>query len=333
MTVHTADAATLIRRAQFADEAATALRRQQFTDEAATALKRQQNRNAAATAERRQQFANAAATAARRQEFANEAATAARRQEFANEAATLARRKEFANEARTAARREQFVATRAAAIRERDVGFERFRGPMVNGFGTAERMPQRNFVHRRLFGAAKGFFTGGVTGAIGGFVAPTRPRTRAPSTTTFPLAPPPGRIPTRFIPDRCPPPLILTPDGDCVSAKSSFGQRELEGQAVMGRFGPGMVATPQVVEVSRCPTGMALGKDEICYDHLPNRDRKYPRGRRPLLTGGELRAISKAGAAARKLKRANKSLEALGLMPKRTARRRLPPHQHQIKVT
>lgn len=28
----------------------------------------------------------------------------------------------------------------------------------------------RNFVHKRLFGAAKGFVTGGVTGAIGGFL-------------------------------------------------------------------------------------------------------------------------------------------------------------------
>jgi len=33
---------------------------------------------------------------------------------------------------------------------------------------------QRNFVHKRLFGATKGFFSGGVTGAVGGFLGAGR---------------------------------------------------------------------------------------------------------------------------------------------------------------
>ena len=44
----------------------------------------------------------------------------------------------------------------------------------MNSINDQRRGPteQRNFVHKRLFGAAEGFFSGGPAGAVSGFVRP-----------------------------------------------------------------------------------------------------------------------------------------------------------------
>jgi len=131
----------------------------------------------------------------------------------------------------------------------------------------------------------------------------------------------------------CQAPLIRGPQGLCIAPTSPLGASRLGGDAITGRFGAGVIPGSRIVDVATCPSGMALGKDGLCYDHLANRDRLYPRGRRPLLTGGEMKAISKAAGAARKLERAKKNLERIGLMKKGTSRRRLPPHQHTVKVS
>jgi len=121
----------------------------------------------------------------------------------------------------------------------------------------------------------------------------------------------------------CPPPLIYDPQRDiCLSAKSGEGRDTFSGTAVVGRFGPAIVAESELREVSVCPTGMALGKDGLCYDHLPNRDRKYPRGRRPLLTGGEMKCISRAASAGRKLARTRSDLTAIGMLKAPVRRKR-----------
>jgi len=65
---------------------------------------------------------------------------------------------------------------------------------------------------------------------------------------------------------------------------------------------------PQFVNrvTALCPTGFVLGRDGACYDRrvIPNKLRKYPRGRRPLLTGGEMKTLSRAKALEGKVKRA-----------------------------
>jgi hypothetical protein len=82
------------------------------------------------------------------------------------------------------------------------------------------------------------------------------------------------------------------------------------GPAVNGRFGVGLVPRVDVQTVRRCPAGMALGKDGVCYDGLGRNSpkRQWPMGMKPLLTPGERRAIRVAASAANKLKRSKKSL-------------------------
>jgi len=88
------------------------------------------------------------------------------------------------------------------------------------------------------------------------------------------------------------------------------------GEATMGRFGAGMV--PGVMEISRsvCLRGMQLAVDGLCYNkgQITNKQRMWPRGRRPLLTGGDMRAIGIAARAGSKLERTTTRLRGLGLM-------------------
>ena len=108
------------------------------------------------------------------------------------------------------------------------------------------------------------------------------------------------------------------------------------GDAVMGRFGAALAPGSRVVDRAVCLRGMVLGVDGLCYNRssIRNSDRMWPRGRAPLLTGGQMRAISIAATAGRKLERTTKRLQKIGLM-KKPARRAapriaLPAHQHQI---
>jgi len=95
------------------------------------------------------------------------------------------------------------------------------------------------------------------------------------------------------------------------------------GQAVMGRYGAGMVpgADPRIV--LECLPGMVLGDDNVCYNkgQVPNKRRKWPAGRRPLLTGGDMAAISKAARAATRLKNTTKRLQKMGMIAKPAPRR------------
>lgn len=128
-----------------------------------------------------------------------------------------------------------------------------------------------------------------------------------------------------FLPMRpagCPGGLRRNDQGLCVEPTSPFGAQEFQGEAIMGRFGAAIVPGSRITDIAVCPYGMALGKDRLCYDHLPNRDRLYPRGRRPLLTGGDMRAISRASSAGKKLDRTNARLRGLGLMKPEAVRKR-----------
>jgi hypothetical protein len=100
------------------------------------------------------------------------------------------------------------------------------------------------------------------------------------------------------------------------------------GEAVMGQFGAGMIPATMEGVTRRCPRGAVLATDGLCYNtrDLANKNREWPRGRRPLLTGGEMRAISIASAAAAKFERTQKRLQRMGMIktPRRIAARRQP---------
>jgi len=127
----------------------------------------------------------------------------------------------------------------------------------------------------------------------------------------------------------------------CVSPDSPFGQGALAdqfGEAVNGRYGAGLLPAVRMTDTRTCPRGSVLGNDGVCYNKrdLKNSEREWPRGQRPLLTGGEMRAIRIAAGAAKKLQVKTKQLQSLGMLKRPTSRRRaaLPPgvpghHTHQ----
>ena len=110
----------------------------------------------------------------------------------------------------------------------------------------------------------------------------------------------------------------------CVFAGSPLGAQE-GGVPILGQHGAGMVAGSRIVDVATCNKGMVLGDDGICYNkrQISNKERMWPAGRRPLLTGGDMRAISIASRAGTRLEGATKRLQKLGMMKKPT-RRALP---------
>jgi len=213
-----------------------------------------------------------------------------------------------------------------------------------------------NFVHKRIFGGVKAFVGSGFNplAALGGFIsnpsaqkeagrrakqmAPQRrlvggvlscpPNTRLlPGTGCIPS--PGSNVGAVFSPppSRCFPPFRADPvTGECkifLGDRPGRDNRPLEigpgvpvGDAVMGRFGAGLVPGSRIVDRAVCLRGMVLGMDGICYDHIANRDRMWPKGRAPLLTGGQMRAISIAATAGRRLERTTKRLQKIGLMKK-----------------
>lgn len=210
-----------------------------------------------------------------------------------------------------------------------------------NGINGTRPGDERRFLHKKIFGGISSIaglvgnvipgasLVSGITGALAGkkqaipqsFPQGISTAAGIPIGTSFQ---PGGGL--QFIGPKgngpCAPGTVMGPKGVCVSPKSPLGRERLQGQAVMGRFGPAAVAEDEIRSVAVCPTGMVLGKDGLCYDHLPNRDRLYPRGRRPLLTGGDMRAISRARRAGNRLATAKSDLIAIGMLKPAGPRRR-----------
>lgn len=99
------------------------------------------------------------------------------------------------------------------------------------------------------------------------------------------------------------------------------------GDALNGRYGAALTPGVMTIDRSVCLPGMQLGNDGLCYNkgQITNKQRMWPAGRRPLLTGGDMRAISIAASAGRKLERTTKRLQKIGLMKKPASSRRLSP--------
>jgi len=225
----------------------------------------------------------------------------------------------------------------------------------------------RNFIHKKIFGGIKGvvggFLSGGplgaLTGGVGGFLGGGSGGGGAvPQATGCP----PGFLNTGAgcvpIP-RTGGPVVLPPVGrpflggitrgfgpqgsvpQPTPVQAGFRQDlgmaidPAAGVPVMGRFGAGFEPSVFMTDTRRCGRGAVLGVDGICYNKrdLRNTERFWPRGRRPLLTGGEMRAISTASSAAKKLQRKQKQLESLGLLKKAAPRsRRALPAGHRAQL-
>ena len=127
----------------------------------------------------------------------------------------------------------------------------------------------------------------------------------------------------------CLPPLVRGPEGRCIAPTSPLGARVLVGDAVMGRYGAALVPGSQIVDRATCLRGMQLGNDGLCYNkgQISNKQRMWPAGAKPLLTGGEMNAIRTADTARG---RVAKTAARLGITPKAPKRR--APAGHKAKL-
>lgn len=134
-------------------------------------------------------------------------------------------------------------------------------------------------------------------------------------------------------------PIVATPNcpqgsrdilGRCVDLQpggpvSGGGMNLTFGEAVMGQYGAALVPARMSTETRRCPRGTVLGKDGLCYNKrdLRKDERMWNPGRKPLLTGGELNAMSIAARAARKVKARQSQLQSMGLLARPKSRRQI----------
>ena len=128
----------------------------------------------------------------------------------------------------------------------------------------------------------------------------------------------------------CLPGLIRGPQGNCIAPTSPMGARVLVGEATMGRYGAALIPGSQIVDRATCLRGMQLGNDGLCYNkgQITNKQRMWPAGRKPLLTGGEMNAIRIASRATGRVAR---TAARLGIEPKAPRRRRAPAG-HKAKL-
>jgi len=114
-------------------------------------------------------------------------------------------------------------------------------------------------------------------------------------------------FPSFMLGGKCVNPAAAMPGGaPLISSPSQYGE------ATYGRYGLALVPAQETITRAKCPPGMVLGKDGLCYESLPKRDRKWNPGAKPLLTGGEMNAINRANRAAKRLQSTQKKLKKVG---------------------
>ena len=213
---------------------------------------------------------------------------------------------------------------------------------------------ERGFIHKKILGVVSKVSSfipgpvGGIVSGITGKLATTkqakavgtaakfpelRPtiRTFGPGTGLAPGLPRSFRPPPQLQAGPCDFPMVRDTEGRCRTPTSGeFGGEQFGvGAAVMGRYGAALEPGSQIIDRAICLRGMQLGDDGLCYNksQITNKQRMWPAGRKPLLSGGDMRAISIAARAGRRLEGATKRLQRLGMM-KKPARRALPAHAH-----
>lgn len=216
---------------------------------------------------------------------------------------------------------------------------------------------RRNFVHKRLIGAAKGFVSSGFNplSAAGGFLTEGGDREQKVNRGRALKLGGDGGISGRrnksvvsrtLVPQifgKCIPPFFDDGQGGCEidlipgPGGGGTGANRGIGEAVMGRYGAAEVPGNLVVNRAVCRPGMVVADDGLCYNksQIRNSQREWPRGRRPLLTGGDMRAISTAARAGKRLEGATKRLQKIGLMKKPAPRRAvgLASERHRLQIT
>ena len=222
---------------------------------------------------------------------------------------------------------------------------------------------QRGFLHRSFIGKAVGGLVKRVIPAVGvaSAIVSTVSRAKARPTVSRTLTarstvtgsqqrqlglslkfPDDTGVSRTFAPD-CKWPRRLDPrTGECrvfIGEESGRDRPRAEregfvGDAVMGQFGAALEPGVMQIERSVCLPGMHLAKDGLCYNKgaITNSQRMWPRGRRPLLTGGDMRAIGIAARAGSKLDRTTKRLRALGMMKALPKSRTTKAHAHAKPV-
>jgi len=213
----------------------------------------------------------------------------------------------------------------------------------------------RSFVHKRIGRAVIGLATGGPSAAVAGFVRSDRPTLAGAGATSSSFT---QLVQTKswsevarltgmtvaqakarwaalqggsggfsLTSGECPPLMKKDFRGKCVFAiGEQVGRDDVGvGNAVMGRYGAALEPGNMVVNRAVCLPGMHLADDGLCYNKgaISNKQRAWPRGRKPLLTGGEMRAISVASTAAKRLTRTAVRLQEMGLIKKPVTRK--PP--------
>lgn len=90
---------------------------------------------------------------------------------------------------------------------------------------------------------------------------------------------------------------------------------DVQGEPVVGAFGmPGVLpaqvgarmdARGEMRPILQCPTGMVLGRDDVCYmrSSLPRKYRKWPPKRKPPVSAADARAIRQADSAKNRVKK------------------------------
>jgi len=189
-----------------------------------------------------------------------------------------------------------------------------------------------SFVHKRLIGAVTGFIGGGPAGALAGF-AGGGGRSRQVPSVTFTGA---NRGQGLGITAGCQPGFEFR-NGRCerTGFRGAFErfapggrtgtQADFAGEAVAGGFNmPAFV--PEVVgnisridgssgPILRCPRGTVLATDDLCYAKGTRglaAHRKWPRGTRPFLTGGDVKCLRRANTL-RRSRGSKKLLKELGM--------------------
>ena len=126
--------------------------------------------------------------------------------------------------------------------------------------------------------------------------------------------------------------MVVDDQGRCrMPTSGRLGGPQFEvGEAVMGRYGAALEPGSRIIDRAICLRGMQLGDDGLCYNkaQITNKQRMWPAGRKPLLSGGDMRAISIASRAGRRMELATKRLQRRGMMKKPARRITSRAHAH-----